>query len=82
MVFTINQTTSFFENENQMAITHATVLQLSQEGIVSVADLIDFDKESIKQIVEILRRPGGRVVDPEPNAEVGSTIPTHPFGGG
>ena len=58
-----------------MAIPHAMVLQLSQEGIVSVADLINFDKESIKQIAEKLRRPRGRVADPEPNAEVGSTIP-------
>ena len=76
MVFTPNQTTSFFENANQMAILHATVLQLSQEVIVSVADLIDFDKESIKQIAENLRRPGGRVRDPD---DPGSTIPTPPF---
>ena len=59
MVFITNQTTSFFENENQMAIPHATAFQLSQEGIVSVSDLVDFDKESIKQIAENLRRPGG-----------------------
>ena len=47
-----------------MSIPHATVLQLSQEGIVSVMDLIDFDKESIKQVAEKLRRLGGRVADP------------------
>ena len=79
MVFTTNQTASFFENANQMAIPYAKVLQLSHEGIVSVADFIDFDKESIKQIAENFRRMGGRIEDPEPNAKAGSTIPTPPF---
>ena len=79
MVFTTVQTTSFFKNKNQMVILHATVLQPSHEGIVSVSDLIDFDKESIKQISENLRRPGGRIADPTPGAEEGSIIPTPPF---
>ena len=62
-----------------MAIPHMTVLQLSQEVIVSVSRLIDFDKESIRQIVESLRRPGVEIQDPTPGAEVGSAIPTPPF---
>ena len=79
MVFTVNQTRDFYENANQMAIPNATVIQLANEGILTVADLSDFDKQSIKQIADNLRRPGGRVQDPTPGATVGATIPTPPF---
>ena len=79
IVLTTSQTTAFFENANQMAIPHATVLQLRHEGITSVADLVDFDKTSISQIADNLRRPGGRIPDPMPGAPEGATIPTPPF---
>ena len=59
MVLTTTQTTEFFENANQMAIPHTTVLQLRHESITSVADLVDFDKTSISQIADNLRRSGG-----------------------
>ena len=76
MVLTQAQTTAFFENANQMAIPNATVVKLSSEGISNAMDLSEFDKTSINQIADNLRRPGGRVVDPnDPNA----TIPTPPF---
>ena len=79
MVFTVAATTAFFENANQMAIPRATVTQLQSEGIVSVEDLAEFDKESLKQIADNLRRPGGRIPDPTPGAAAGATIPTPPF---
>jgi hypothetical protein len=50
-----------------MGITHATVVQLATEGIMSVIDLADFDIESLQQLADNLRRPG-RVSDPKPAA--------------
>jgi hypothetical protein len=58
MVLISAQTTSFFENEDQMGIPNATVVQLATEGIISVIDLADFDKESLQQLADNLRRPG------------------------
>ena len=79
MVLTAAQTTAFFEDPAQMGIPHETVLQLVQEGIDSVDDLADFDKDSLQQLADNLRRPGGRIPDPDPNAAAGATIPTPPF---
>ena len=62
-----------------MAIPRDTRLQLIQEGISSVDDLAEFDNESLKQIAENLRRPTGRIDDPNPTAPAGATIPTPPF---
>ena len=76
MVFTAAQTQAFFEDADQMGIPHATVQQLQNEGITAVDDLAEFDKDSLQQLADNLRRPGGRVPDPnDPNA----TIPTPPF---
>ena len=79
MPLTAAQTTAFFEQDTQMGIPHATVVQLQQEGITIADDLIDFDKDIIGQIAANLRRPAGRVPDPNPNAAPGATIPTPPF---
>jgi hypothetical protein len=79
MPLTAAQTTAFFENAAQMGIPHATVIQLQDEGISTVDDLADFDKDTIEQIAANLRRPAGRVPDPNPAAAVGATIPTPPF---
>ena len=79
MVLTGNQTREFFEQPTQMGIPHATVVQLAQEGIESVDDLQDFDKDSLQQVADNLRRPGGRIPDPNPGAAEGATIPTPPF---
>ena len=57
MVLTVAQTTAFFENAAQMAIPNATVVQLVTEGIDSVDDLSEFDKDTIQQIASNLRRP-------------------------
>ena len=79
MVITAAQTTSFFENADQMGVQHATVIQLALEGIQTVDDLADFDKEALQQLADNLRRPGGRVPNPDPGAAAGSTIPTPAF---
>ena len=79
MVLTAAQTTAFFEHADQMGIPHVTVVQLQAEGITSVSDLADFNKDSLQQLADSLRRPGGRVPDPNPAAQPGSTIPTPPF---
>jgi len=80
MVLTAAQTTSFFEQGAQMGIPNATVVQLRAEGIESLDDLADFDKDSLQQLADNLRRPGGRVPDPNPvAAAAGATIPTPPF---
>ena len=62
-----------------MPILNATVVQLANEGIATVADLLDFDKESLRQIADNLRRPGGRVPDPTPGAPSGVSIPQPPY---
>lgn len=79
MVLTVAQITAFFEQPDQMAIPGATRLQLQQEGIETVDDLVDFDKVTLKQVAENLRRPGGRVPDTDPGAAPGATIPTPAF---
>ena len=78
MVLTVAQMTTFFEHVDQMGIPHTTVLQLCAEGIEAVADLADFDKDS-QQLADNLRHPGGHVLDPNPGAPAGATIPTPPF---
>ena len=79
MVLTAAQTTTFFEHTDQMGIPHTTMLQLQSEGITSVSDLADFNKDSLQQVADNLRHPGGRILDPNPTAQPGSTIPTPPF---
>lgn len=79
MVLTAGQTTAFFEGADQMGIPNGTVIQLQEEGISTVSDLEDFDKDTIEQVAVNLRRPASRVPDPAPNAAAGATIPTPPF---
>ena len=79
MVLTAAQTTTFFEHAEQMGIPHTTVVQLRSKGIDVVADLADFDKNSLQQLADNLRRPGGCIPDPNPGAPPGATIPTPPF---
>ena len=79
MVLTAAQNTAFFENPDQMGIPHATVVQLQVEGISTILDLADFDSETLKQLAENLRKPAGRIPDPNPGAAPGATIPTPPF---
>jgi len=59
MVLTNAQATAFFEDANQMAIAPATRVQLAVEGIATVDDLHDFDKDSLDQVASNLRHPVG-----------------------
>ena len=61
MVLTVAQTTAFFSDNAQMGIPAATVTQMADEGIRSVDDLLDFDKDTIDQMANNLRRPPGGV---------------------
>ena len=79
MVLTANQVTTFFRDNAQTGIPNATVIQLQAEGITTVSDLVDFNKETLKQVADNLRRPGGRVPDPTVNAAAGATIATPAF---
>jgi hypothetical protein len=79
MVLTAAQITAFFESPAGMPIPHETRIQLQEEGIDDVGDLVDFDKETLKQVADNLRRPGGRVPNPDPGAAAGAMIPTPPF---
>jgi len=72
------QTTAFWETK--ISLTQATRDQLAVEGIVEPEDLAKIDKENLKQIAENLRRPAGRVPDPNAGANApNATIPTPPF---
>ena len=61
MVLTNTQITAFFTSNAQMALPAATFNQLSVEGIQTVDDLLDFDKDSLDQVANNLRRPAGGV---------------------
>ena len=76
---TAAQTTAFFESPDQMGIQHTTMVQMQKEGIQSVADLADFEKEALQRLADNLRKPGGRIADPDPNTPVGATIPMPAF---
>ena len=79
MVFAVNQTIAFFEENDHMYLPQATRLQLVNEGLEHVHDIIEFNGESIKGIFDNLRRPGGRIINPDPNASPGDMIPSPPF---
>ena len=79
MVFTATQKTAFFAEAGQLAIMLDTRTHLAKEGIKTVDDLDEFDDESLKQITDNFRRPGGRIPDPNAGAVNGATIPTPSF---
>ena len=75
MVLAAAQTTAFFETNYQMGIPHETMFQI----LHSVSDLGDFDKDSLQQLADNLRKPGRRIPDPNPKAAEWATIPTPAF---
>ena len=79
MVLTANQVRAFFHADKQMAIPVVTIVQLVQEGIEHPDDLQDFDKDSLKDVANNLRNPGGRIHHTYPNAQANVTISTRPF---
>ena len=54
MVLIAAQTMTFFKNNDQMGISHATVVQLQTEGIMAIGDLVGFEKDSLQQFVDNL----------------------------
>ena len=62
-----------------MAVPVATIVQLVQEGIEHPDDLQGFDKESLKDLANNIRNPGGRIPHTDPNAQANATISTPPF---
>ena len=68
IVLSVTQKTVFKEDGAQMGIPHDTIKQLNNEGISVVADLIDFNKYTIKHISANIHRPAGRI--PDPNQEL------------
>ena len=48
MVLPTGKTILFFEEGNQIAITHATFIKLSHEGITTVSDSDEFNKAPIQ----------------------------------
>ena len=50
MVLTTAQTTAFFESSDQLVIPHVTMVKIQLEGIQSIADLADFEKDSLQQL--------------------------------
>ena len=79
MVLTSANFTSFFENSTQMEIIHKNIIQLKSEGIDGPYDLVDLYVESISNISNRFRRPGGRLRDLIPGDFMGANIPTTPF---
>ena len=79
MVLTATQVQAFFIGNDNMALPGQTFAQLAVEGITTPEDLIDFDKDSLKQVADNLRSPGGWIPNPDPNTPAGSTIARPPF---
>ena len=62
-----------------MSLPAATRITIAQEGLEDLADLVEYDDRSLKQITYNLRHPGRRVPDPDPKAAAEATIPTLAF---
>ena len=50
MVLTAAQTTAFLENPDQLGIPHETMVQIQRQGIQTVADLADYEKQGLQQL--------------------------------
>eukprot|EP00957_Ditylum_brightwellii_P053781 4073760-Ditylum_brightwellii.AAC.1 len=78
---TKDQTTFFFTNAKHLEVTKGTLAQLGHEGIKKVEDLTEFSKDNWKQVAENLKRPGGRMKNPdkEHSNNNPSMIPQTPY---
>ena len=63
-MITGSETTLLFETNNQMDIPNKTVSHIVNEGISKVTNIPPFDKDTLQEITENIRRPEGRVPDP------------------
>ena len=76
MVFGVAQVTDFFEENDQMGLSHRTRLHLQSEGISRPENLTDFTaSDSWKQIIEKCKGPA-RITDPN---NAGQTIAQEDF---
>ena len=75
MVFTVAQQTAFYEDADQMGLSHRTRIHLQGEGINHPEDLAEFTKKEVwDQIAENCKRPpqipdpagGGGLVNQQP----------------
>ena len=64
MPWTANQTSSFFENNDQMGIPNRTVMAMRNEGTTTIDDLAEFEDDDFKAMVESFRNPP---LIPDPN---------------
>lgn len=62
MVITNAQNTTFFEDQDQMAIPHNTVVYLANKGINLIQDLIDFNEDMLKEVAQNCRRQSAGVM--------------------
>eukprot|EP00957_Ditylum_brightwellii_P156880 11940212-Ditylum_brightwellii.AAC.1 len=67
-----------------MEVTKETLIHLGHKGIKKVEDLAEFSKENWEQVAENLKRPGGRMTNPDKehgndNPSTGPQTP-YPFG--
>ena len=69
MLLNVNQTIAFYEDNDQMSLPQATRLQLINEGLEHVHGLLEFNGESIKEIADNLGHQGGKIPNPDPNAD-------------
>ena len=62
-----------------MAMDHDTAVKIAEEGMNGADDLIEFDKTSLTQLAETLRKSGKRIPNPDANTPEGGTIPCPPY---
>ena len=74
-MLTIAYVKAFFERSTQIVIPRETRIQLKSKVIDIPEDLEDFDEDSIFNISDNLRIPGGRASDLTPGYVVEATIP-------
>ena len=79
MGFTDATSINFFESGTGMAIPTKTRLQLAVEGITLVEDLAEFEEETLREVAANLRKPSGRIQDPN-DASSMITTPTYQLG--
>ena len=84
MLLTGQQTTAFFTEQGQMALSARTHAQLATEGIMAVGDLAEFEDADFKQLAYNLSHPPA-TVQPAVAAAAGvpgqpaMLVPTAPF---
>eukprot|EP00957_Ditylum_brightwellii_P044207 3354660-Ditylum_brightwellii.AAC.1 len=63
-----------------MEVVAKTLVELGEEGIKAAKDLAKFDKDTWKQVVENLKRPGGWMKNPHKDANKShAMVPQTPY---